>query len=88
MELFLLGLTYDMCRISLRLRIFFRSWSPGLLHHVVLQVDTDILEEHVTLVFRMEICRLNWVSYIGRLRMRWSLRPEGRVRNWSPIWLI
>jgi hypothetical protein len=57
--------------------------------YVVLQPDTDILEEHADSTLRVELCRLrNWLGYVSTWQERWSLRPKGegeRVRKWRLI---
>lgn len=55
--------------------IAFRS--SRLQYHVVFQADINILDEHCTSIFRTEVSGMwNWLSCIGTLPARWSLRPE------------
>jgi hypothetical protein len=52
-----------------------RLCSSGLINHVVLSVDTTILEEYTSTIFKVEVSRMTEQSgYTGRLHEAWLFK--------------
>jgi hypothetical protein len=47
-------------------------------HHVALQENTEIWYEHVSCLFKVDVCRVkNRYDYVGSLQEEWSLSSTG-----------